>query len=141
MDQLKDYTCIIQIPVQWGDMDAYQHVNNIRYLRWIESARVRYFEEYMNNEPIEKADVGPILAWQDAKYIFPMTYPDTAHIGYRVTEILEDRLICDARIYSERHNRLAIISHNVIMPYSLSKLAKAPIPKEWIDAINKNNGN
>ena len=34
----------VDLPVQWGDMDAFQHVNNTVYLRWFETARIAYFE-------------------------------------------------------------------------------------------------
>ncbi len=33
------YQC--QIPVRWGDMDAYGHVNNALYMRYLEEARVQ----------------------------------------------------------------------------------------------------
>ena len=31
---------VIALSVQWGDMDAFAHVNNTVYLRWFESARI-----------------------------------------------------------------------------------------------------
>ena len=31
-------------PVRWGDMDAFQHVNNTVYFRWFECARLEYFQ-------------------------------------------------------------------------------------------------
>ena len=34
----------LEIPVQWGEMDAFGHVNNVVYLRWFESVRIAYFE-------------------------------------------------------------------------------------------------
>ena len=33
-------TCVT-LPILWGDMDAYGHVNNVVYLRWFEEARVK----------------------------------------------------------------------------------------------------
>ena len=35
---LADFPVLIAWPVQWGDMDAFQHVNNTVYFRWFESA-------------------------------------------------------------------------------------------------------
>ena len=45
--ELSEYACQVSIHVQWGDMDAFQHVNNVIYLGWVESARVKYFDEYL----------------------------------------------------------------------------------------------
>jgi acyl-CoA thioester hydrolase len=28
-DLIKDYPVVIEMPIAWGDMDAFQHVNNI----------------------------------------------------------------------------------------------------------------
>ncbi len=39
---LKEYKVVSVINVQWGDMDAYQHVNNVVYVRWGENARIDY---------------------------------------------------------------------------------------------------
>jgi acyl-ACP thioesterase len=33
------------IPIRWGDMDAYGHVNNTVYFRYMEQARVEYLEK------------------------------------------------------------------------------------------------
>jgi methylphosphotriester-DNA--protein-cysteine methyltransferase len=42
-DEKSGASVSISIPVAWGDMDAYQHVNNAMYARWIESARIAFF--------------------------------------------------------------------------------------------------
>lgn len=135
LPELAEFPVQIKIPVQWGDMDAARHVNNIIYLRWSESARIKYFEQIQLDTSFQMG-IGPIIGWQDGKYIFPITYPDTAVIGIRVEEIKKDRLIMLTHIYSEQHQRLAVISRQSIIPYDYQKLAKASIPKAWIDNIN-----
>lgn len=39
---LAGFPVVIEIPVQWGDQDAFGHVNNTVYLRWLESGRIAY---------------------------------------------------------------------------------------------------
>ena len=34
----------VELPVQWGEMDDFGHVNNAVFLRWFESARIAYFQ-------------------------------------------------------------------------------------------------
>ena len=123
----------VKIPVLWGDCDMAQHVNNLIYLRWAETARIVLFDRIMDTS-FDKG-VGPILGWQDCKYIIPMTYPDTAIVVPAVTEILEDRFLMRTSIYSQAHGRLAAISMQRIVPYDYSSLSKAPIPKTWIAAL------
>ncbi|MEZ5044351.1 MAG: thioesterase family protein [Saprospiraceae bacterium] len=132
--ELKQFPVWIEIPVQWGDMDAAQHVNNLIYLRWGESSRIAYFEQAGFGFSFNQG-IGPILAWQDCKYIFPITYPDTAIIAIKVTEIKEDRFFMQTNIYSKVHQRIAAISKQSIIPYDYSTLKKAAIPEKWLVAI------
>lgn len=132
---LESFQVQVEVPVQWGDMDAAGHVNNVTYLRWCESARIAYFEK-VDIDLSFSDGVGPILGWQDCKYIFPMTYPDQALVGIKVEEIREDRFLMLAHIYSQKYERLAIISKQAIVPYDYGKLAKAPIPENWLRNIN-----
>ena len=34
----------LQMPIRWGDMDAMGHVNNTLYFRYLETARIAWFE-------------------------------------------------------------------------------------------------
>ncbi len=43
-ERLEGFPVVVEIPVLWGDMDAFQHVNNVTYFRYFESARIAYFE-------------------------------------------------------------------------------------------------
>ncbi len=137
MIQLSDFATLHRFPVHWGDMDSAQHVNNLMYLRWAETARVLYFEAIGVNTAFAPGGTGAILAWQDCKYTYPMTYPDTAVVGVRTVEIQEDRFILQTAVFSERHDRLAAVSEQVIVPYDYGKLAKAPLPPAWVKGIEE----
>ena len=36
---LAEYSVVLHLPIQWSDLDAYGHVNNLAYLKWFEDAR------------------------------------------------------------------------------------------------------
>ena len=135
--KIEDYKTIVHYPVQWGDMDAAQHVNNLIYLRWGESARILYFEKTGIDTTFNRKSIGPILGWQECKYIFPMTYPDTAIVGIRTLEIKEDRVLIETAVFSKKHERIAAISKQSIVPYDYAKLGKAPMPDFWRTGIEK----
>lgn len=132
--ELKSFKLRLDIPVRWGDMDAFQHVNNTVYLKWVEHARVEYLRQHIISI-FDKMTLGPILARQDIRYIFPITYPDTVIVGFRVAEIQEDRLLCESKIYSKKHQRLSAIAYNTIMAYDFNGLRKADIPVDWVMKI------
>lgn len=134
-EELKLFTVVEEYPVHWGDMDAANHVNNRVYLKWGESSRIAYFRAMNIDTSFQSGDAGPILGWQDCKYIFPMTFPDTAIVGVRTIDIGEDRFTLESRIYSKEHQRIAAISKQVIIPYSYKLLKKVDLSDSWINAI------
>ncbi len=39
---LQKFPIVVEMPILWGDLDAYGHVNNLIYLKWFEAARAIY---------------------------------------------------------------------------------------------------
>ncbi len=54
MKELSVYPVIYDQKVAWGDMDAFGHVNNVQYYRYIESSRILYMEKALLHKPISK---------------------------------------------------------------------------------------
>jgi len=42
---MKEYPVIIAQDIIWGDMDAFDHINNTVYFRYFENARIEYFNK------------------------------------------------------------------------------------------------
>jgi len=85
--ELGRWPVTIDIPVAWGEMDAFGHVNNVVYLRWFESARIAYFEKAGVLERMEAEKVGPIVARTSVDYRKPVRYPDTLRVSCTVLRI------------------------------------------------------
>ena len=88
MMELIDYPVIYNQNVAWGDMDAFGHVNNTIYYRYIESARICYFDQ-LN---IFEQDVYTVVASSQCKYLSPVVYPDQLKIGVRIEELRNSAL-------------------------------------------------
>lgn len=134
-DLLAGYPMILEIPVAWGEMDAFQHVNNIVYLRYAESARIAYFDAAGLGDTLQTGGIGPILHSIQCRFKFPLTYPDTALVGTRAGEIGADRFHMSFRIVSVRHARIAAEGDSVIVSYDYSAGAKVPLPDAIRTAI------
>lgn len=129
---VEDYKILKKIDVQWGDMDAARHVNNVVYLRWVESARIAYFLNLNNGRLANEDNVGPVVAWQDCKYIKPVTFPDTMLVGVERKEIQDDRIVLETKIFSKEQNKLVAISAQHIVSYDFKRKMKAPLPMNWV---------
>jgi len=102
-ESIRDYPVKIEIPIAWGDMDAFQHVNNIMYFKYFESARISYFEKIKFLEVMENTGVGPILASTQCRYKLPLTYPDRVAVGAKVDSLEKDRFTMKYAVFSLRH--------------------------------------
>jgi acyl-CoA thioester hydrolase len=101
MDEtLGRYPLTLEIPVAWGDMDANQHVNNVAYARWIESARVAYFERLGLTCPPGPEGIGPIVARLSIDYLRALTYPDTVRVHATVRAVGRTSITMGYRIWS-----------------------------------------
>lgn len=124
---LAGFPVIIEIPVAWGEMDAFQHVNNVAYIRYLESGRIAYLERTGMMEEMAAQGVGPILASVSCKYRFPLTFPDRLLVGTRVGEISADRCILQHRVVSTRHRKVAAEGEGVIVCYDYRQQRKVAI--------------
>src|SRR5438105_631032 len=97
---LAGFPVVVQLPVVWGEMDSYRHVNNVVYFRYFESARLEYFRRLDWFEYEKETGIGPILASTQARFRRPLTYPDTVLIMARVGDLGEDRFTLGHRVIS-----------------------------------------
>ena len=68
-----------RIPVRWGDMDAYGHVNNTVYFRFFEQARCEWIEHMGFRVSPEEA-TGPVIINASCTFLAPVNYPATVII-------------------------------------------------------------
>jgi acyl-CoA thioester hydrolase len=134
---LAPYPIVIEIPVAWGEMDAFQHVNNVIYLRYFESARIAYFERLDLMGYRDQTGIGPILAAVQCQFKIPLTYPDTVSVGTRVSNIGADRFTMEFCVVSHRHQRIAAQGDGVIVSFNYRENRKAALPEPWQQRISE----
>ncbi len=127
---LAGFPVIIELPVVWGEMDSFHHVNNVVYFRYFESARIAYFEKIRYMETMNATGLGPILASARCDFRRPLTYPDKIFVGTRVSEVGTDRFVMQFRIVSEKMQKIVAEGDGLIVSYNYREQQKAPIPEE-----------
>jgi acyl-CoA thioester hydrolase len=132
---LTGYPTILSWPVQWGDQDAYQHVNNTVYFRWFESARIEYTRRLGLPDTMQTKRVGPILAAISCDYRRQITYPDVVHIGSRISRIGRTSLAMEHALVSEAGRALAAESRSTLVLYDYAASRPVPIPDDLRRAI------
>lgn len=127
--ELSKFPVQVPIDVAWGEMDAFQHVNNVVYFRYFETARIRYNDLCGLAAFLEGSGLGPILHSVQCRYRAPLTYPDRILSCARVTEIGADRLVMEHAIYSTRLARIAAEGSGVVVTFDYRRNRKAALPQ------------
>ena len=95
-----------EIPVRWGDMDAFGHVNNTLYLRYIEEARFLWMLH--EGVPIN-GDSYPVVVQIGCTFYRPVFHPDTLRIDCYISNPGRSSFMVDYKIYTsaDSHNPTA----------------------------------
>ncbi len=124
MSASEKFPVSVELAVLWGDMDALGHVNNAVYARWLEEARIQYFERI---KPFEPDGVGPILARQSIDFRLPVVYPDRVTVAVRVARIGTTSLTLGYEIRSAAQGAVVVQAESVIVVYDYAQGSKVPV--------------
>jgi len=126
---LAAFPVVIALPVQWGDQDAFGHVNNTVPFRWFESARIAYSQRIGLFELYQALGIGPILAATACNYRRQVTFPDTVLVGIRVVRIGRSSLGMEQAAVSQ--NQGAVVadgtSTSVVFDYRANQSRPVPV--------------
>ncbi len=127
---LRAYPVVIEVPMAWGEMDAFGHMNNAVYFRYFENVRIAYFLKIDYIEFCKKSGIGPILASTECKFKMPLTFPDTVLLGTKVSELSPDRFTMHYLAVSKKHNQIAAEGSGVVVSFDYSNNCKTALPAE-----------
>jgi len=127
---LKDFTFVVDLNIEWGDMDALQHVNNIEYFKYFQAARIAYFEKINSDSVFGETPISLILASTQCKFIYPLAYPDSISVGVRVDAMADQYFTMKYSVVSHKHQRLAAIGDAKVVMLDYVNNKKTSIPSE-----------
>lgn len=107
MEHHKKLIHVTRVPIRWGDMDAYGHVNNTIYFRYMEQARVEWLEAM--KIVVRPQGEAPVIINASCTFLVPMTYPGTVEVRTFIGQLgrssiptyVEMRLEGDDTLYAE----------------------------------------
>jgi acyl-CoA thioester hydrolase len=133
-----DFKVSLKQSVAWGDMDAFGHVNNTVYLKYFESARVKYFDDIPELAGF-KGDAIPVLANISCNFKKPVVYPDTLTLNVGVSNLGHASLKMKCEMISPKVG-LAAVAECTIVLVDIKKGHSVRMPEQWKAAIQKIEG-
>jgi len=136
-----------EVAVRLADTDAMGHVNNARYLTYVEIARVAYWEHVTGNRlpiGVHGAEEGMILAEIRMTYRNPAFYGESLIVETRVDRIgrtsfsMVHRVTAPESRYAK--SRLIAVADSILVSYDYKAECPIPVPDDWRSAIERFEG-
>lgn len=140
MNSLDEYRVVVELPILWGNMDAFGHVNNTVPLRWFESSRVAYVEQLGMVDFMRGAGLGPILASIRCDYLRQLHYPDTVRVGARVARLGNTSLVIEHLLVSDKLQVAAARGQSTVVIFDYQNQRPVRVPQEFRDAVERFEG-
>lgn len=122
----------IKLPVVWGEMDAFGHVNNAVYFRYFESGRMIFFEDVELDKHLNKTE-GPILAFINCQFKQPLYAPDTITVYCSVKEVRNTSFTIEHKVVSDKLGEVAVGDGVIVLvDYKTHEKVQIPAPLRTI---------
>ena len=130
LGELAGFPAVVTLPVQWGDQDAFGHVNNAVPLRWFETSRIAYLEQSGLGHMMSGNGLGPIVASITCNYRRQIKYPDTVSVGTRLKEMRRSSMTLEHAVYSHAGRTIATIGETVVVFFDYAAHRVHRVPEE-----------
>ena len=125
-DELAHYPIIHHQPIHWGEMDAFNHLNNVVFYRYAESARIGYLQAL----GMFDGSMVTVLAQSSCQYLRPVTYPDTLLLGVRCQRLGHTSIVIEYSYYSCAQKVIVATADAVIVRLDSNGKDKLPWTNE-----------
>lgn len=119
----------LTLRIDWSDMDLFGHVNNIAYFKYIQAARVNFWEQTGIMKEYQKTGNGPVLASCHCNFKKSLEYPGKVLIETAVSRAGDTSFDFTHTLKDEAGNLVAIATDVIVMiDYKTQK--KSPVPEK-----------
>ncbi|MQP76813.1 acyl-CoA thioesterase [Stenotrophomonas sp. MYb238] len=118
----------VPISVRWRDMDAMGHVNNAKYVSYLEEARVRWM---LGVEGVSMSDrIAPVVANTNINYRLPIEWPNDIVVELFVERLGNSSVTIGHRIVDQKDESKLYSDGNVVVVWMDTQTGRsAPLPE------------
>ncbi|BBA97488.1 hypothetical protein RVR_3261 [Actinacidiphila reveromycinica] len=120
---------VFRCPLRWGDMDAYGHVNNVLFLRYLEEARIDLMFRLADREGGGTFSGGSVVARHEIDYLRPLVH---RYEPVAIETWVESINAASMTVRYEVKDEQAVYARaaTVVVPYSLAEQRPRRITRE-----------
>lgn len=123
------------IEVRYADIDAQGHVNNAKYLTYMEQARMAYLLHLGMWDGNSFTEIGTILAQSRVNYLIPIRLLQPVHAGVRVTRLGTKSFTMVYGLEDPQTGQELATGESVLVAYDYHHHTSIPVPDAWRKSI------
>ncbi len=128
------------IQIRYNDIDAQGHVNNAKYVTYIEFARFRYITEVGLWDGGSFLDLGLIVADAHVSYLAPIKLGQEIRVGVRVSKIGIKSMTLEYQIEDSKDGRVLATAETIMVSFNYKSQSTTLVSKTWRELISKFEG-
>ncbi len=132
---MSDFNFSYPITVRYSDLDPQGHVNNARYLSYIEQARVKYIQHLNLWDGNSFLDIGVVIANVQIDFKAPIFISDDIQVEMRVSRLGRKSFEMEYQITGITNEKVFATSSTILVAYDYHKGRTIPISKVWREKI------
>ena len=127
----------IHLKVRWGDTDAMQHVNNGRFLSYLEMGRIEYMGALGLPRDYEKRAEGPLLVRVECNFRQQIFFPSEIEVAPRIVELRRRSYVMKQAIFQRGTEELMADGFSVLAWVNYPREQSLRLPAEVRAIISK----
>ena len=135
-DGMTAFHLYTQIQVRYSDLDPQWHVNNARFLSYLEQARVDYIRKLELWDGQDFFSIGLIVADIHIAYLAPINLGQRVRVGIRTAHIGNKSLRFEYIVEDEDNGKTLATAETVMVAFDYRQQASLPVPAGWREKIN-----
>jgi acyl-CoA thioester hydrolase len=137
---MSEFNFYLPIEVRYGDLDPQGHVNNAKYLTYMEQARIEYIHQPGLWEGGSFQDIGIILADAQITFQASIHYGQPVRVGVRVSRLGNKSMTMEYRLEDARSGQGLASASTTVVTYDYHTQQTIPIPDHWRKVISQIEG-
>ncbi len=132
---MPDFNFYHPIEVRYGDLDPQAHLNNAKYLTYMEQARIHYVKHLGLWDGGSFMDIGIILAKFEITFQAPVLFGQQVRVGMRTTRLGTKSMEMEYILEDTKTGQALATGSSVQVAYDYRCGQSIPIPDSWRQAI------
>ena len=130
MSNLPDFKLSLEIRIDWSDLDMYEHVNNVSYMRYLQSGRVNFWEASGIHEFYRTSNQGTMLVSTKCDFKKALFYPGNAIVKTKL-DFIGNKSFGLKHIILNEQDEICAEGDDVVVCFDFDKKETFAVP-DWM---------